>query len=246
MNPKNIKKILLLNSIIIVANILLFSKAFLGLSFIAGSILSRSIAYFAVIATIYLFFNYNIKYLKKPPETRKMLSNNINSLDDCIQVFEVAIEHGDVFDEDCLKNIEQIKRFKRKKTTITDLLSQKFSKEELTYQKFSSVINNVENVMFLNMRSILNKIAAFDIEEYETLQKRGFPPSEISKEKLEIYNEYLNFVKQATKSNEDILLKLDKILFEITRYNSIDGQDVLELSAVKEMDELIKNAKLYK
>ena len=96
------------------------------------------------------------------------------------------------------------------------------------------------------MRSILNKIAAFDVEEYEYLQKRGFPQNEVSDEKMQIYNEYLDFVKNATATNEEILLKLDKMLFEVSRYNSLESGDINNLPALTAMDELIKNANLYK
>ena len=63
---------------------------------------------------------------------------------------------------------------------------------------------------------------------------------------MNIYNEYIDFVKKATIMNEEILLKLDKILFEVSKYNSLEDGEVKELPAIIEMDELIKNAKLYK
>lgn len=178
--------------------------------------------------------------------SHSLITQKVNSLDDCVGMFERAIEHGDVFDKDILKNLEQLRRFKRKKATIDDILLQKFSPNELTYQKFAGVLQEVENVMFLNMKSILNKIAAFDVEEYEALQKKGFPVNEVSEEKMQIYHEYLNFVKNATATNEDILLKMDKMLFEISKYNSLEDGEVHNLPAIQEMDELVKNARLYK
>lgn len=245
MAPKKLRQLLLLNALIVIINIAVFSKAFFGLSLLAGSVLGMSVAWFTVVSTTFAFFKGNISLLKKP-ETHQLVSSKVNSLDDCISIFEEAIKNGDVFDKDILKNLEQIRRFKKKQKTIRDILQQKFAINELTYQKFSNVLGDVENVIYMNMRSILNKIAAFDVEEYEDLQKRGFPSSEVSDEKMQIYSEYINFVKDATKTNEDILLKLDKMLLEISRYNSLDGGDISELPAIKEMDELIKNAKLYK
>ncbi len=245
MTPKKLRKIFLLNALIVIANIAVFSKAFLGFSLLAGSTLAMSIAWFSVVASVFSFFKFNTMLLKKP-ETHKLIAQKINCLDDCVLVFEEAIQNGDVFDDDIMNNLNQIKRFKRKQRTIKDILLQKFAINELTYQKFNNVLGEVENVIYMNMRSILNKIAAFDVDEYESLQKRGFPPSEVSEEKMEIYNEYISFVKNATKTNEEILLKLDKMLFEISKYNSLDGGDVSRLPAMVEMDELIKNAKLYK
>ena len=218
---------------------------FLGLSLLAGSTLGMSIAWFTLIGSVATFFKGNTALLKVP-ETHKLVAQKVNCLDDCVTIFEEAIQNGDVFDDDILKNLDQIKRFKRKQRTIKDILLQKFAINELTYQKFNNVLGKVENVIYMNMRSILNKIAAFDIDEYEALQKKGFPANEVSTEKMQIYNEYISFVKSATKTNEDILLKLDKMLLEISRYNSIDGEDVSNLPAMIEMDELIKNANLYR
>ena len=243
MRPKKIFELIMANLSIIIANVAVFSKAFFGFSLFVGTALSMSIAWFTILLSMFSFVYFNKNLLSQP---EFLATQNINSLEDCVAVFEEAIENGDVFDEDILKNLEQLKRFKRKRNTIKEILLQRFSMQELTYQKFNSVLDDVENIMYLNMRSILNKIAAFDIEEYEMLQKKGFPKNEVSEEKMKIYKEYLNFVKNATATNEDILLKLDKMLFEVSKYNSLEDGEVKELPAIIEMDELIKNAKLYK
>jgi hypothetical protein len=225
-------------------NIALFSRAIFGLSLFAGSALTISLAWTAIASSVYAFIWGNSRILNKP-ETRLLLQN-VNSLESCVTVFEEAIHHGDVFDESIKRNIEQIKRFRRKFGTIKDMLLQKFSAIEMSYQKFNSVLTEVESVIYMNMRSILNKISAFDVDEYEAMQKKGFQGGDFSQEKIEIYNEYISFVNNATKANEEILLKLDKMLLEISRYNSLEDGDVKKLPAIVEMDDLIKNANLYK
>ena len=244
MTPKKMFKLILLNSLIIMANIGVFSKAFLGLSLSTGTALSMTSAWFTIIASLFSFTYFNRKLLVSY-NAYSLADKNVASLDDCVGVFEEAIDHGDVFDENILKNLEQLKRFKRKRDTIRKIILQRFSPEELTYQKFESVLDGVENIMYLNMRSILNKIAAFDVEEYEELQRKGFPKDKVSGEKMKIYNEFLSFVENATETNEDILLKLDKMLLEVSKYNSLEDGDVKKLPAIVEIDELIKNAKLY-
>jgi hypothetical protein len=243
MSPKKKIQLIALNSIIVIINISLFSKAVLGLSLLSGTALTISVAWTDVIVSVFAFFKGNSMILQHK-ETRLLLSG-INSLSDCIPIFQEAIHKGDVFDDNIIKNIEQIKRFKRKHETINDMLLQKFSADEISFQKFNSVLHNVEDAVYVNMRSILNKISAFDVEEYEAIQKRGFKESEISDEKMAIYNEFLIFVSKATQANENILLKLDKMLLEISRYNSLEDGDVQKLPAIIEMDELIKNANLY-
>lgn len=229
---------------IVLINIAMFSNALFGFSLLTGTPLTMSIAWMTVIGSVFVFIKGNTLIFKK--EETHLLTQGIHSLNDCIAVFQEAINNGDVFDENILKNIEQIKRFTRKHNTIKDILLQKFSKDEMSFQKFSSVLQDVENVIYMNMRSILNKISAFDVDEYERLTKGEFSGDELIREKQEIYNEYIGFVDSATKTNEEILLKLDKMLLEISRYNSIDGGDIKKLPAIMEMDELIKNANLYK
>lgn len=245
MSPKKIFQLILLNLLIIIANVSVFSKAFLGFSLLVGSALSMSVAWFTLLGSISSFAYFNRKILL-PKNTYSIISQKINSLDDCVEVFEKAIDNGDTFDNDILKNLSQIKRFKRKMNTIKEILQQKFSVEEITYQKFDNTLNELEEILYMNMKSILNRIAAFDIEEYENLQKRDFPPNEVSEEKMDIYRDYILFVRNATKTNEDILLKLDKIILELSRNNALEGEQIRELPAITEIDELIKNVKLYK
>lgn len=244
MSPRKIRQLVILNAAIVLIDIALFSNAFFGLSLVNGTTLSVTLAWAAVVGSVFAFFKGNLSIFSKP-ETRFYLQN-INSLDGCIAVFDEAIHNGDVFDDNILRNIEQIKRFRRKFDTIQDILLQKFSASEMSFQKFSSVLKEVERVIYMNMRSILNKISAFDMDEYETMQKRGAGGDELSQEKMNIYNTYIGYVNDATKTNEDILLKLDRLLLEISQYNSLEDGDVQKLPAMIEMDDLIQHANLYK
>ena len=244
MSSKKKWQLFLLNALIVITNIFLFSRVFLGLSLFGGTAISISAAWTAVLMSVIVFFKGNSQILKTK-ETR-FLTQNIRSLEDCIPVFKEAIHNGDIFDENILKNLEQIRRFKRKHDTIKDILLQKFSADEMSFQKFNSVLQDVENVVYMNMRSILNKISAFDVEEYDKLQFKKNQDDEFAREKKEIFDAYINFVNSATKTNEEIMLKLDKMLLEISRYNSLEDGDVKALPAIIEMDELIKNANLYK
>ena len=246
LRSNKIRHLVILNAIIVIVNISLFSNALLGLSLLSGSIFSIIISWIVVLASVFAFLKGNSLILNKTDS--RLLIQNINSLDHCVYALKVAMHNGDVFDENISKNIEQIYRFRRKQNTISDLLLQKFSAGELSFQKFHGVLTNVENVIYINIRSILYKISAFDIHEYEAIQRNNSNgiKQTVSQEKMDIYRQYIDFVNDATQINEDILLKLDKMLLEISRYNCLEDGDVLKLPAIKEMDELIKNARLYK
>ncbi|HET8687873.1 MAG TPA: hypothetical protein VFM18_14620, partial [Methanosarcina sp.] len=94
-----------------------------------------------------------------------------------------------------------------------------------------------------------NKLDAFDEKEYNFVRKKyeeGDFSQELMKEKSKVFNEYINFVKSATEDNEQILLKLDKLLLEISGLKSIESGQLEQMPGMIEIDNLIKQAKYYK
>jgi len=245
MNLKKIQLLFLLNGAIVSVNILLFSKAFWGLDLFEGTTLSVSVAWASILISLVVFIGGNNQILgrTKPPH---LLAQKIFTLNDCVAALRKALHQGDIFDVSITKNIEQIERFKRKRGTIKNVLLQKFSAHEMSFLKFNGVLEDIENVICMNVRSILNKMAAIDIVEYEATQRKKLEDDELTRQRKAIYSDYIVFVNNATKTNESILLKLDQMLLEISRYNSLEDGDVQRLPAIMEMDELIQNAKLYK
>jgi hypothetical protein len=65
-------------------------------------------------------------------------------------------------------------------------------------------------------------------------------------DKLSVYNEYITFVKSATEDNEQILLKLDKLLLEISKFDSLESGEIEDLAGMQEIDALIKQTKYYR
>ncbi|MBC7960888.1 MAG: hypothetical protein H7X94_13595, partial [Vallitaleaceae bacterium] len=107
----------------------------------------------------------------------------------------------------------------------------------------------LENVFYTNIKSILNRLYAFDEEDYNRMrninEQKNFS-TEFIQTKMGIYNEYIVFVKEAIEDNEQILLKLDKLLLEISKFNSLEDGEIENMSAMKEIDELIGKTKFYK
>ena len=145
--------------------------------------------------------------------------------------------------------LDQIERLQKKNKTIRDILLQIFSDSEMSYKKFDAVIAEVEKIFFMNIRSILNKLDAFDEEDYNFIRNKyeeGAISQKLHKEKVKVFNEYINFVKAATEDNEQILLKLDKLLLEISGLNSVESGQLEQMAGMIEIDNLIKQAKYYK
>jgi hypothetical protein len=153
------------------------------------------------------------------------------------------------FEKTVVLLLDQIERLQKKNKIIRDILLQIFSASEIAYKKFDAVIAEVEKIFFMNLRSILNKMNAFDEEDYNSIrtkQESGAFSQQFIAEKFKVYDEYINFVKAATEDNEQILLKLDKLLLEISGLNSVESGQLEQMAGMIEIDNLIKQAKYYK
>ena len=245
MNRKNRIKILILNLGIAAANIITFSPVLLGFE-LAGSgaletALGSTIIFLSGAGLIY--GNYKLLVLEKviPPNKNSTVEDYIEALNmhRGLKTFEVTV--------DLL--LDQIERLQKKNKTIRNIILQIFSASEISYRKFDAVIAEVEKIFFMNIRSILNKMNAFDEDDYNFIRKKyeaGAFSQQFMEEKFKVYDEYIVFVKAATEDNEQILLKLDKLLLEISGLNSIESGQLEQMAGMVEIDNLIKQAKYYK
>jgi hypothetical protein len=153
-----------------------------------------------------------------------------------------------VLKEDVTLALDQLERIDKKKATLLQVLARRFDPAELSFRKFNSVILEVEKLFYLNIRGILNKLSVFDASEFAKFSDRTAASrfsSTLIQKKTAVYNEYLSYVKGSLGANEEILLKLDQLLLEITELGSTDYTTVEEMPCMKELTALIGQTKLY-
>lgn len=222
----------------------------------------------AIMVSILIFFYGNIKiiagYLKQlrnrvdkqkfgiPQERQEIKPGDMKTLDECAEACEQYIKttKSKTFAPNLSAMIAQSDRFKRKKATITGSLLERFSDSEMSYSKFTSVIDNIEKIIIFNTRSLVTRLISFDEEEYESLLHRSYAMGsgndEVTKSRLGIYNEYLDYAKKAVDINENMLIKLDALVLEIAKLSSFDVNDINNMDAIRELETLIQDTKLYK
>jgi len=244
-STSKILKIAGLNLGIAIINTILFSQGFLGIQ-IGGSVFATAFGSTAILVSIaaFVFGNYKLVIEKE----KIIKTSEIKTAEDYI--YALRQNHGKkTFEKDISIILEQIERLRKKKETILDILLQKFNNTEMSYKKFEESISAVENVFYVNIRSLLNKINAFDEDDYNRIKKNDADKTfnlEVIKTKMSIYNEYITYVKSATEENEQIIIKLDKLLLEISKFNSLEDGEIENMSAMKEIDELTSQTKFYK
>ncbi|AKB28090.1 hypothetical protein MSSAC_1715 [Methanosarcina siciliae C2J] len=235
-----------LNLGIAAANIITFSPRLVGLGLLGTSALETALGTtFIFLSGAGLIYG-NYELLTRPEKETQ--TNKIRTVEDYIEALN--IHRGlKTFEKTVDLLLDQIERLQKKNKTIRDILLKIFSASEMSYKKFDAVIAEVEKIFLMNIGSILNKLDAFDEKDYNFVRKEykeGAFPEELVKEKFKVYNEYIKFVKAATEDNEQILLKLDKLLLEISGLNSIESGQLEQMAGMIEIDNLIKQAKYYK
>ena len=264
----DIKKLIKLSELILgtaAANVITFSPRLIGLELLGASALETAFGVTFIFLSLAVLSYGSYEILTKQekevhnnkiwtvyeiligPE-KEVHSDKIWTLEDYIEELNIHRKLK-TFEKTIDLLLGQIKRLQKKNKTIRDILLEIFSASEMSYKKFDAVIAEVEKIFFMNIRSILNKLDAFDEEDYSFVRKKyeegSFSP-EISKEKIKVFNEYISFVKAAAEDNEQILLKLDKLLLEISGLNSIESGQLEQMAGMIEIDNLIKQAKYYK
>jgi len=237
-----ILKIAGLNIGIVGLNIALLSKGLVNI-FNAGDF-GKAIGFTAVIMSVIVFFYGNYKLISQKPKPVKLSESK--SPEEYIRALQ-QVNGKKTFDNDIAVIIDQIQRLSKKKEKIRYVLKQKFNVIDKVYERFDSSISDVEYVFFENIKSIVNKIDAFDEDEYGRISK-GAQRSidrKFIETKISIFNEYISFVKNAVEDNEEIILKLDALLLEISKIDSIEEGQIENMSEIKGLDELIKKSRNY-
>ncbi|MBE9914958.1 hypothetical protein G8C92_13020 [Paenibacillus donghaensis] len=229
---------------VLAINILVLSPGFLGVE-IGGSALSTAFGVTLLVASAILLLYTSYVLFFKQPEVRPV--KQIATHEDYVEALN-RYKHVKSLEEYINLALEQLERMLKKRATLLNVLIQRFDAQELSYKKFSSVTYEVEKLFYLNIKSILNRISVFDESEFLSVmgKKQSKFSQEILQEKMNLYNDYLSFMKSSLGTNEEILLKLDKLMIEISRLDSFEPGDIDNMPCMQEIDSLIKQTKLYK
>lgn len=246
MRKEKIIKLIVLNVTIAVLNVILFSPGLVGLRFEGESIFKTALAATVILMSMIIFVVGNYKIVREAE--KKIKVDEIDSVMDYIDALEQN-RTKKTFAKDIGILLEQIEKLEKKKDTIKELLLDKFTSSEMSYSKFEGVIISIQKIFYMNIKSILNKLNIFDQEDYDQMRRENAKEkfsTDFIQTKLSIYNQYIAFVRDSVEDNEQILLKLDQLLLEISKFNSLEDGELENMHAMQEIDELISKAKFYK
>ncbi len=245
-------KLICLNLGIALLNVILFSKGLVGLSF-AGGALQAALSVTAVVMSLVAFSwgNYTLLFSeKKEPLVLLLKGSELTKPADYVDSLAEKRGKG-VFDEEINTAIEQIGRMEDKDRALDSILEQFFTPQEMTFTRFQNAINSVQAIFFNNVKKMINRMVIFDYKDYskilEKIKESGYSTVSRSVDtQLSIYNEHINYVRGLVSMNEDILIKMDSLLLEISKLDDLDEQGLENMAAVQEINALIEQTKFYK
>lgn len=226
-----IVKLIILNTVISCASVIIYSPGFIGLRI--GTPLSTAAFVTGILALIgiLIYGNASILGLISRGPVKIYRHTDFNDAGDYLETIR-NLDHDYVADE-LKQTTAQIERLKKKMELIDMVLLQFFSKTEMSYLNYKAVMESVAKVFYGNVQNIINRVIIFDPEEYA---EQG--------EKSESSEEHLNVIHEMLNKNAKIIDKMDNLLIEVSRLT--DSKTALEnLPAIKDLEELIGNTKLY-
>lgn len=246
MNGSKSVKLLLLMAVIAIVNIVLVSPGLLGFQIGSDSAFQSALVITVWVVSVLALFYGSYVLLFKPPAAKAI--QTIQTREDYIDALH-HYRNVKVLKNDIALALDQLERIEKKRNALLNVLGQRFEQTELSYKKFMAVIDEVEKLFYLNIRGILNKLGVFAASDFTRMAdqpKASQLSSKVAQKKTALYQEYLAYVTGYLEANEEIMLKLDKLLLEISLLGSTDYRDVEEMPCMKEIDMLIKQTKLYK
>ena len=247
MKGSKLESLLKLNLTLIIINIAIFSPGLIGLSFDTENPIKAAMATVILFISVIIFGMGNFNILTE--EEQNIDINKLNTSETYKKALKANLDKK-TFVKDIRIILDQIERLNRKKEIIQEILLQKFNSTELSYTKFELVVNDTEKLFYVNVKSVINKLNIFDDSDYRNtkreMRNRINTRNKIYKEKIQIYSEYIMFVKGSIENNEEILLRLDKLILELSKFNSLEEGELENTQAMKEIDELTKKTNLYR
>ncbi len=239
-------KLILLIAGVVLVDVIALSPGLLGAEIGGGGILETAFGVTLLVMSPIVLLYGSYALLLKPPVTAAI--RGLATQEDFIDALR-RFRSIKALKPDITLVIDQVERMEKKKLALFDLLGHKFDPGELSYRRFSNVIHEVNRLFYQYVRGIVSRLNVFDATEYDKFagtRKPSWLSGKLLQERAALYEEYVTYITGSIGANEEILLKLDKLLLEISRLDSTDYAAIEAMPCIREIDALIQQTKFYK
>lgn len=243
MKKNKIIKIIIFNICLVLIDIILFSEGLIGLKINDINVLKKSLAITLIFMNVICFIYINYKLLNSKAIKHDYNLNKIDNNTDYVNIISKLMNKK--YYNNLLKlTLEQLNRINKKQKSLDYMLFQKFGEEE-NGENFKKAIKDISESFFKNIKKIINIVSIFDQEEYNYLLERYKTLENIPIERKQLYEENDKYLKEIIKTNEEILLILDKLLIEMSKIGDIQESDEINIENMKDIINSMKTLREF-
>ena len=243
------KKILKLFGILLLiaaVDIAIFSPTLMGIK-IGAAVLDTALGFTAIIMSVVVAAVASSSLLFKQNKVNLLQDVKDENLENYLPALDMRREER-IFNPFIDRATAQVKNMIDKENTL-DLLLNNYFGRSITAKTFKDTVDNIKGLFLYNIKHIINRMIIFDEKAYNEarskLMNNNCSNVDVIKQQMEIYNQHLVNIDQMLDCNDEIILKMEALLLEISKLDTFDDKNMRTLGAIEEMNELIKNTKLY-
>ena len=235
-------KMILLNLGIVVTAVVCYADGLLGLRPTDPSLLKAGLSILAGLGLGAALIGGNYKLLqgRKPLKTTQLES--ASQIESTLRSFTDSRYFGDL----AKTGVDQYARLRQSAARANQAVHMKFQKGSLSATRYGGAVAAAENAAVENMKTIALRMSVFSDAEYARLlnYKNDDIPDDIQEKQLGLYNKSLEFIRHSVSVNENLILKLDTLAFEMSdaAAKEDNGTDML----LDEIANLTEELKYYK
>lgn len=229
---------IMVNTGLILLNVLVFSNAFAGVKILAGGALNAVFGFAVIVFSVFVFIKINIVGflgLFGVIYSQKKSSEDIDTLDQCETALRACATNNDsgFFNEGIDAAVSQIVKFSQRKGKVKNALAELFEDTEITYKKFNATVDSAEAAIIGTIKILTEKLRIIDGSGY-TEKRRA------------LYDELAGQINETVRNFDEMNLKMDGLLLELTKYCESSNESIKQNDATAELQSLIDSVKWYK
>lgn len=238
MKEYNVWQRILINIALILLNVLVFSNTFIGIKVYFSGIISIIAGFIVILFSVFVFIKINfsgflgrycLKHLYKKDDTEIKTLNQCNTV---LKAYMANNEYG-FFNDGLTDLTNNIVQFAAKSNSVKKVLVKSFENTEITYKKFSATIVSAEEAIIAHIGILATRLAIFKGSAYT--DKRSV-----------LYDEFAKYLSNTMAYLDELNTKMDKLLIELTKLNTISFEKHCPSGAANELQSLADSIKWYK
>ena len=237
----NYVKLALLNLGVAFTSVICYSPGLLNLRPSDPGVIRPGMSIFMALVILFAFFYGNHELLSEPKRSR-VSKDSVSDIKKAGMLLKSYFTSRPLGDTARVAN-DQLRRMTNLFENTENIIGEKFEKGSMSWSKYDAIVKSAEKSAVSNVVAMANRMQIFGEREYEKLTryKDDQIPDDIQEKQLQLYEENLQKIKDAIALNEELLLKIETLMFELSSENDVEEHDEI----LEEIEKLTKEVKLY-